>query len=351
MGRKFGLRSEVSALNPCVRATPALTTIEVYLASCALLTCAAVSARAQTQSTPEDSSVVSSHLSHGRLPVPQICDGHTKDQPMLSLGKPISPSEDSQMSSVDEPAEGPQRTGQASESISPAPVGTDSRETLKCERIHPSKQSGDRINLPPKDAAVPLPLIPAGPVVTYDGGVITVDPQNSQLREVLEAIRDRAGFALDMPATGMDEKVFGRVGPVSLREALVQLLYGSGFNYIIQSASTNPQDVKRIFLSPTSGGATQSAVVRPQSPSDDEANNQGLYGGAGFADPSPQDQVLPVPAARSQAPSSPAANVPGIPTGFNLQQAAADAHKAPTEILDELQKRQLEILDAQSPPQ
>jgi hypothetical protein len=39
----------------------------------------------------------------------------------------------------------------------------------------------------------------------------------------------------------------------------------------------------------------------------------------------------------------------GIPAGFNVQQAATASGKTPGQILDELQKQQMQALDSQNP--
>jgi hypothetical protein len=43
--------------------------------------------------------------------------------------------------------------------------------------------------------------------------------------------------------------------------------------------------------------------------------------------------------------------VVGVPAGFNVRQAAAESGKTTGQILDELQKQQQQVLDAQAPPQ
>ena len=148
----------------------------------------------------------------------------------------------------------------------------------------------------------------------------------------------------------MDGKIFDQVGPLPIREALVQLLYGSGFNYIIRTAPNNPRDVTHVFVSTRMGrGDEMAGTARQQTEVGEVPEDEALYGG--FADPSLQEQPVVQPGVAVQTPPPNAGNVPGVPAGFNLKQAAAEANKTPAQILDELQKRQLEILDAQSPPQ
>lgn len=194
----------------------------------------------------------------------------------------------------------------------------------------------------------------AGPVVNYKDGLLTIDPHGSPLHDVLSAIRDRVGFTLDLPPRGMESRVLDeQIGPAPVKDVLVQLLYGCGANYIIQTASGTPQNVQRILVSaPSHGAGRDNLVAAAQKPNEDDDQEPPTYAGFIPANTS-APELVPVRPAAGQAPATNAANVPGIPTDFNLQQAAAEAHKTPGEILDELQKRQNEILDgnAQTPPQ
>ena len=190
----------------------------------------------------------------------------------------------------------------------------------------------------------------SGPVVSYRDGLLTIDPHRAPLHDVLKAIRDRVGFTLDLPSSGMDAGVLDeRIGPAPVKEVIVQLLYGCGVNYIIQTASGTGQEVQRIFVStPSRAPGRESVVAAARAPQDDSQEPQ-VYSGFIPANTS-ASELTPVRPVPGQQPTSSAENVPGVPANFNLQQAAAEAHKTPGEILDELQKQQNEILDSQTPP-
>ena len=273
----------------------------------------------------------------------QICDGQeTGERTRVSLPKHASAADDTQMSKLATDTAETQSDGVAEPATPSTSAGTE-QHSLQCLRGHVDKESQEESK--PSSAAVAK--TPSGPLVTLKDGILTVDPHNAALVEVLGAISATAGFQLDVPPSSMDGKVFDQIGPLPLREALVQLLYGSGFNYIIQTAPQNPQQVTHVFVSPRMVGASETAVATgPRQTADGLSEDQALYGG--FADSAAQEQ--PAPAVVLPAPSGNPANVPGVPAGFNLNKAAAEAHKTPGEILDELQKRQLEILDAQAPP-
>ena len=119
----------------------------------------------------------------------------------------------------------------------------------------------------------------AGPVVSYNDGQLTIDPHGAALHDVLKAIKDRVGFTLDLPSSGMDARVLDeRIGPAPVKEVLVQLLYGCGVNYIIQTASGTPQDVQRLFLSTPSRAPAARALWQRRDPKDDSQEPQ-VYAG------------------------------------------------------------------------
>jgi hypothetical protein len=303
-------------------------------ATYAFLVCMAGLAAAQPYGSPRDPR-------NGSQAAPQICvDGQASgEQKRLSLQRHPSGSDNAPLKSLETAPDSMQ-----SQVVSEKAASSSSRGgSLQCLRVHPPNESAKEDKASETSGSV----TPAAPQVTFTDGILTVDPHNAPLGEVLGAIRASVGFKLDVPISEMDGRVFDRIGPLPLRDALVQLLYGSGFNYIIQTAPDDPQAVKNVFVSPKTGNAIDTAAA-PHQPSDEVAEDQALYGG--FADPSLQEQPPP-PAVAQQPPRANTGSVPGIPAGFNLKQAAEEAHKTPAEILSEMQKRQIEILDAQAPQQ
>jgi hypothetical protein len=143
----------------------------------------------------------------------------------------------------------------------------------------------------------------------------------------------------------MGNRIFDHVGPSPLREALVELLYGSGFNYIIKASSQDPQIVTGLILSAQAHGASAGTTQQASEPLAEQADAPTAYGVAGFRNEGPPEIIQPTPVATNPG----AASVPGIPPGFNVQKAAAASGKTPGQILDELQKQQLQALDDQNP--
>jgi len=219
-----------------------------------------------------------------------------------------------------------------------------------CKKNEKETEPGRVVPPPPKGN----PLIEKGTAtprltVSYTDGKLTIDANNDRLGDVIEAIRLRVGLSVELPAEPMDDRVFDHVGPAPLRDALTQFLYGSGLNYVIQTSYDDPQSVTKLILSSQPHLVSTRPTQHVNQPTVDQAEAPALYGGAGFASETPGEPIQPVPVPAQPTPS--ASNVAGVPAGFNVQQAAAASGKTTGQILDELQKQQLQALDAQNPPQ
>ena len=215
-------------------------------------------------------------------------------------------------------------------------------QVLICKKTdNPGELGQSPAPSPQTDQAVEPQAVSDAPIVTYTDGKLTIDAQNVPLRDVIEAIRVRSGIVVEFPSEAMDDRVFDRVGPTPFRDALSQLLYGSRFNYIIQTSSQDPQLVTKLTLSAQHRAGSAEPPKLASQPVVDQADNQAL---SGEVEPPPQ------PVQPSQPALTPSV-MQGIPVGFNVQQAATAAGKTPGQILDELQKRQQQVLDDQAPPQ
>jgi len=209
-------------------------------------------------------------------------------------------------------------------------------EALLCKKK--TAPSGDPA--PQTNQSTKPVMNPAGSTVSYNGSELTIHAENIPLRDVLEAIQARAGVAVVFPSEAMDDSVFDHLGPAPVQDVLAQLLYGSGYNYVIQTSSQNPQIVTKVILSAQNRIVASGQPQHASPPKNEQADNQALYGGAGFETQVAVEPMPPVPVANPLI---------GIPAGFNVQQAATASGKTPGQILDELQKQQMQTLDSQNP--
>jgi hypothetical protein len=100
----------------------------------------------------------------------------------------------------------------------------------------------------PEGVALPPDQRPAiAPVVTYANGKLTIVAKNSTLSDILAAVGEKTGAAIDLPEDAT-ERVVSELGPGPAREVVAALLNGSHFNYVMVGTETNPNSVARVIL-------------------------------------------------------------------------------------------------------
>jgi hypothetical protein len=85
-------------------------------------------------------------------------------------------------------------------------------------------------------------------VVTWEGDLLTIDAENSTLTAILVAVRTRTGASMEIPAAASAQRVFVHLGPGPVRDVLSSLLYGAGFDYIVETAEDNPDALRSVVL-------------------------------------------------------------------------------------------------------
>jgi hypothetical protein len=83
--------------------------------------------------------------------------------------------------------------------------------------------------------------------VTYANGKLTIVAKNSTLSDILTAVGEKTGAAIDVPEDAT-ERVVSELGPGPAREVVAALLNGSHFNYVMVGTETNPNSVARVIL-------------------------------------------------------------------------------------------------------
>jgi hypothetical protein len=124
----------------------------------------------------------------------------------------------------------------------------------------------------PQPVAAPaMPLRPeqmpaTPPQVSFRGGQLTITAQNSTLGDILRAVRNQTGAAVEVPANAT-ERVVGNFGPGPARDVLSSLLNGSHFNYVLLGSATNPDALERVILTVKSNTNEQVAAATPETAS------------------------------------------------------------------------------------
>jgi len=98
------------------------------------------------------------------------------------------------------------------------------------------------------------------PQVTFKNGQLTIVAQNSTLGDILRAVHQQTGAAIEIPPNAT-ERVFSKIGPGPARDVLASLLNGSHFNYVMLGSPTDPSAVQHVIL--TSKAGNSSAAPAP----------------------------------------------------------------------------------------
>lgn len=196
----------------------------------------------------------------------------------------------------------------------------------------------------PNAASEPATSEPAPPIAELRDGKLIIRASGQDFAAVLDAVRSATGIKVEMPGESASEPVYMKLGPAPVKEAVVALMEGSSYNYILLGSATDPQKVQELILSARPAAGQGSLVAANSAAAGTPPVT--AYGAAGFrADPdadAAEDPGTPAqPMQPTEIPSS-------VPTGIDIQQMAAQQNKSPGQILDELQRHQLEVLDQQA---
>src|SRR5215469_4564388 len=91
------------------------------------------------------------------------------------------------------------------------------------------------------------------PEVSYAGGQLTIVARNSTMGDVLNAVRQKTGAAVEMPAVS-SERVVGRFGPGAPRDVMAQLLNGSHYDYVLLGSPADPGALRKVVLMARTNG-------------------------------------------------------------------------------------------------
>jgi hypothetical protein len=132
------------------------------------------------------------------------------------------------------------------------------------------------------DAAAPTPPTaeqtpPQPPVVTWDGNLLTIDAENSTLAAVLVALRTQTGASIEIPSAASRERVFVHLGPGQVRDIISSLLYGTEFDYIVETSDDDPDALRSVAV--TARGKGDDSAVGALADATDAAAAGGMDSG------------------------------------------------------------------------
>ena len=194
---------------------------------------------------------------------------------------------------------------------------------------------------PPPSTLEQMP--PTAPEVSYHGGQLAINSQNSTLSQVLRSVQAQTGASVEMPASASNERVVAQLGPGQPRDVINALLNGSKFDYVILGVAGSPGAVQKVIL--TMPKAASSAVTAasgngPSAPA--HATEEEQQDEANYTEP----EVVPEPAAQPMSPNfrRPPMTPPGRMGEINQQSPdngdQQNGVKTPEQLLQEMQQMQ-----------
>jgi hypothetical protein len=125
---------------------------------------------------------------------------------------------------------------------------------------------------PPLQPAPPPPTPEQGPSsppeVSFQEGKLTILARNSTMADVLNAVKQKTGAAVEMPSSS-SERVVGQFGPGAPRDVMAQLLNGSHYDYVLLGSPSDPGVLQKVVLMARANGP------EPAAPQGGRANRAG----------------------------------------------------------------------------
>lgn len=114
----------------------------------------------------------------------------------------------------------------------------------------------------------PAPAKPASNLdVQFKNGKLSVVADHVSLTQILNEVQRLTGTDISIPPGAAQEQIVAGIAPLPLREALVSLLNGSRFNFIMVDSEHEPGKLKSVILTYRGdGGISQPAIPTPQVP-------------------------------------------------------------------------------------
>src|SRR6266496_4685087 len=200
--------------------------------------------------------------------------------------------------------------------------------------------------VPPPQPAQPPPTPEQGPSsppdVNFQGGQLVIVARNSTMGDVLNAVKQKTGASVEMPASS-SERVVGKFGPGAPRDVMAQLLNGSQYDYVLLGSPADPGALKKIILMARANGPEQAS---PQQPGPRQPVNQGLQTVPDVEPESPpEENATEAPVENQQPeeeqqPDQQQVEQPEQPEQPQQGQPGQPMVKTPEQLLRELQQQQ-----------
>ncbi|MGH9645120.1 MAG: hypothetical protein ACRD3Q_22175, partial [Terriglobales bacterium] len=155
------------------------------------------------------------------------------------------------------------------------------------------------------------PAVP--PQVTFENGQLSISAPNSNLSDVLNAVKAKTGANLELPANAAQERVAVELGPGPPRDVLAKLLDGSPFDYILLGSPTQPNALTQILITPANANGAPSSpppamgsqrAEAPAEPGEEEPPNNEAPAPTQAQQPPPATPGATMPAEQNAPPET-----------------------------------------------
>jgi len=198
----------------------------------------------------------------------------------------------------------------------------------------------------PAVALTPAQMPAAPPHVTFENGMLTIISKNSTLGDILRAVHNRTGAAVDVPPNAT-ERVVANLGPGPARDVMAALLNGSHFNYVLLGSVTDANALDRVILTtktasaPVESAAKNTPPPQPQADADDDDDSDTDADDSDDSGDTSSDSQNGGQAASDDEPQQVQPGVNGQPGLPNV--------RTPEQILQQLRQQQLQQQLGQQP--
>ncbi len=167
------------------------------------------------------------------------------------------------------------------------------------------------------------------------------------MADVLNAVRQKTGAAIDMPpASG--ERVVGQFGPGAPREVMAQLLNGSHYDYVLLGSPADPEALKKIVLMAKASGPAPAPPPQQQMTQQPNENLQQVPDVANDNVEENNGEATPNGQPAEEEPQAEQPEQPEQPDQPDQQQTPVV--KTPEQLLRELQQQQQQQQQQQDQP-
>lgn len=133
--------------------------------------------------------------------------------------------------------------------------------------------------------------------VEYHAGYMSISADHASLADVLGEIQRQTGTDIPIPPGAAQEQIVANIGPLPIREALVSLLNGSRFNFIMVDSEREPGKLKSVILTYRAAGGISQPAVNSSEPTVTQSEPE-----PPMPEPQPEMQPQPEPQAQPEAP-------------------------------------------------